>query len=130
MPFADTMKTPLPGLSRFCLAVVFSLAVPMAGCAAAPAAERVSVYTSAGTRQCEPAEADPMPAALARLAAAGVEASAPRCGHDGRMRAAMCGMSDGRILVVDVPTAALAKVKELGWRPLADLPDATVDRCS
>lgn len=123
------MSTPLTGLSRFCFAALFALAVPLGGCAAASAEARVSVYTSAGTRQCEPAATDPMPAALARLAAAGVEASAPRCGHDGRIRAAMCGMSDGRILVVDVPAAALVKAKELGWRPLADLPDATVDRC-
>ncbi|TCP04338.1 hypothetical protein EV684_10291 [Rubrivivax gelatinosus] len=70
-----------------------------------------------------------MAAALARLSAAGVQASAPRCGHDGRVRAAMCGMSDGRILVVDVPQAALDQVRALGWRLLSELPDARVQAC-
>lgn len=98
------------------------------GCASADG-ERVSVFLSAGTRQCKPAAADPMDAALQRLAAAGVQATAPRCGHDGRIRAAMCGLSDGRILVVDVPGAMLDEARTLGWRPLAELPDAQLRRC-
>jgi hypothetical protein len=41
----------------------------------------------------------------------------------------MCGMPDGRILVVDVPQAALAQVRALGWRLLSELPDARVQAC-
>lgn len=117
------------GPLRPCLAALLVLALPLGGGCATAAVEHVTVFVPAGTRQCESAPADPMAQALARLSAAGVQATAPRCGHDGRVRAAMCGMSDGRILVVDVPQAALAQVRALGWRPLSELPDARVQSC-
>lgn len=105
------------------------LASTLSGGCASAGGERLSIYLSAGTRQCEPAAANPMDAALQRLAAAGVQATAARCGHDGRIRAAMCGLSDGRILVVDVPGEKLDQARTLGWRPLAELPDAQLRRC-
>ncbi|MBZ8140108.1 hypothetical protein CLD22_09400 [Rubrivivax gelatinosus] len=110
------------------LLIVLPALLPLGGCAGASAAT-VTVYAAAGSRQCEAPPPEPQAAAVARLVAAGLEPRSPRCGHDGRMRAAMCGLADGRIVVVDLPASALDAARNLGWKPLSELPDARVQAC-
>ncbi|HWP21087.1 MAG TPA: hypothetical protein VNO84_18305 [Burkholderiaceae bacterium] len=88
----------------------------------------MAVYKSLGSRQCE--GGGPEPSALAEpLRQAGVPVLATACGQDGRMRAAMCGLSDGRIAVFDIPADRLEDAQKLGYGPLSALPDATRAAC-
>lgn len=116
---------PLARVSRIPVAAVAALL--LSACAGATAG--IPVFAAAGTRQCEPSAADPRDAALARLQRAGIAATAPRCGHDGRMRPALCGLPDGRIVIVDVAPSALDAARAAGWAPLSDAPDAAEQPC-
>ena len=88
----------------------------------------VALFKPLGTRQCE--SGGPAPEAVAQvLRDAGVAVAAVACGHDGRMRPAVCGAADGRLVIVDVPVDQQARAEALGWRPLASLPDAVRRPC-
>lgn len=107
------------------------------GCAAADGpGQRVAASGSApvamahplGTRQCE--SAGPTPESVANaLRDAGIGMTTFDCGHDGRMRPAVCGAPDGRLVVVDVPVAQQERAESLGWRPLASMPGAQRQPC-
>jgi len=96
--------------------------------AAAPAAVSVAMALPLGTRQCESGgpTAESLAAALRN---AGVGVTAVGCGHDGRMRPAVCGAGDGRLAVVDVPAAQQPQAEALGWKPLSAMPDARRQPC-
>ncbi|NUZ05843.1 hypothetical protein [Piscinibacter koreensis] len=95
--------------------------------AASAASGAVAVYKPLGSRQCE---VPPPRATLEReLAAAGVPVLGTACGRDGRMRAALCGAPDGRIVIFEVPTERVAAAAAAGFEPLANLPDATREPC-
>lgn len=115
------------------------VALTMAGCQAAdrppalrsPAAAAspaVTLYKSAGSRQCEGGGLSPEDARKA-LGAAGVEVLEAGCGNDGRMRAMVCGGSDGRIVIVRVPLNQAPAARSQGFAPLDELPDAVPQRC-
>lgn len=102
------------------------------GCAAtAPSATPAPLLPMArplGTLQCQPG--GPTPEALAAaLREAGVPVTQVACGHDGRMRPAVCGAPDGRLAIVDIPAEHQARAEALGWRPLAAMPDASRQPC-
>lgn len=95
---------------------------------AAPSGASVAMAKPLGTRQCEPG--GPTAESLAgALRNAGISVTAVGCGHDGRMRPAVCGAGDGRLAVVDVPAAQQAQAESLGWKPLSALPDASRQPC-
>jgi hypothetical protein len=108
--------------------VPFALLSPALFAACTTVAQPVALFKPLGTRQCEVGGATPE--ALAKgLQDAGVQVMALACGHDGRMRPAVCGAPDGRLVIVDVPAAQQAKAEGLGWRPLAQLTDARRQPC-
>ena len=75
----------------------------------------VALFKPLGTRQCE--SGGPAPEAVAQvLRDAGVAVAAVACGHDGRMRPAVCGAADGRLVIVDVPVDQQARAEALGSR--------------
>lgn len=110
-----------------------SVALALAACAApaarsGDAAGAMAVYRYAGSRQCEGggigrAEAE------RQLAAAGIRAKAARCARDGKAYAAACGMSDGRLIVVDIDAKDLPAARKLGFAPLAEQPEASPASC-
>ena len=112
------MRTPVLALAPL---------LALAACAA-PSAAPVSVYKGLGSKQCE--GGGQTPAQLAEpLRQAGVPVLAIACGRDGRVRAAMCGLGDGRIGIFDVPANRVAEAERLGYARLASLPDATREPC-
>ncbi|GAB4119440.1 MAG: hypothetical protein Fur0014_20230 [Rubrivivax sp.] len=99
------------------------LLLALAGCATA-AAPPVWVARPLGTLQCEP-PGPRTPKVLAQaLRDAGVTVSAEACGHDGRMRPAVCGAPDGRLALAQIPGDQLTRARTLGWVPLSEMPDA------
>lgn len=96
----------------------------IAGCTPAGATgERVEVWTSAGSVQCEPGSGISAAEAAARLVAAGVTPAGPaRAGQDGMMRPAVCGGGDGRVWVIGIAAGDLARARAAGFAPLDELP--------
>ena len=91
-------------------------------------AASVTLFKPLGTRQGE--AGGPTPDSLAQaLREGGVTVQLMSCGHDGRMRPAVCGAADGRLVIVDVPADQQARAESLGWRPLSGLPDAVRRPC-
>jgi hypothetical protein len=109
------------------LLVLGACAAPAPSAAAAKAL--VTVAKPLGSRQCE--TGGPSPASvLAPLRDTGIPVHAAGCGHDGRMRPAVCGASDGRLALADIPDDRLAGARALGFRPLSDWPDARRIDCA
>lgn len=118
---------PFPPMTNGWLTAALALAAA-AGAACSTMAAPLAVARSLGTRQCESAGATPQALAQA-LRDAGLEVRAVACGHDGRMRPAVCGAPDGRLAIVDIPGDQAARAQALGWVPLADLRDAQRQPC-
>lgn len=112
-------------------AVAIALALATASCVSAnPTAAQttVRVYKSVGSIQCVGGGADL--ASLARqLQDAGLKVHSSACGSDGRMRAAMCGAPDGRIMIVELSGDDAQASSKLGFAPLSNLPDAKEIPC-
>ena len=109
-----------------------ALGAACAGVAAPPVATLpvtpLPVAAALGSRQCE--GGGTAPAAWAQgLREAGVTVSALGCGHDGRMRPAVCGGPDGQLVVLEIDPAQLASARALGFRPLSAWPGATRRPC-
>lgn len=106
--------------------LALAAAALLAGCAIeAPA---MVVAQSLGSRQCE-GDGRSAAALAQALRAAGVEVRAEGCGHDGRLRPAVCGAPDGRLAVLDIAPGGAERAAALGWRPLAAWPEARRQPC-
>lgn len=94
----------------------------------ASAGVAVPVAQSLGTRQCE-SGGRTLQALAQSLRDAGVNVLAQACGHDGRMRPAVCGAPDGMLGIIEIPADQLAKARSMGFVTLASLPDARRQDC-
>lgn len=93
-----------------------------------PSQTTVRVFKSVGSVQC--AEGGIELSTFARqLEAAGLKVVSSACGSDGRMRAAMCGVPDGRVAILELSSADAQSSATLGFTPLSKLPDAKVVPC-
>jgi len=97
-------------------------------CAQPPAAGSTRVFKSVGSLQCS-GGGTPLPELARQLTDAGVSVSASSCGTDGRMHAARCGGSDGRIAIFEIPAAAAPAAEKLGFAALTKLPEAQATTC-
>lgn len=103
----------------------------LAACASEPAVSdiaRLRVARPLGSVQCSPGgltTAD----LTKQLEAAGVKVFASSCATDGRMHAAMCGASDGRLGVVEIAAADLKAAEAAGFRPLEQWRGAAAVPC-
>lgn len=88
----------------------------------------VRVFKSAGSVQCANGGAD-LAAFVRQLEDAGLKVRSAVCGTDGRMRAAMCGAADGRILIFELASEDAQSSASLGFAPLSKLPDAKEAPC-
>jgi hypothetical protein len=94
------------------------------------AAEKtVSVYKSRGGLQCEN-NAVAVSELERQLKDAGIQVAATACGHDGRMRPAMCGRPDGNIAIFDIPASKLDAAVALKFAPMDAAKDASRAACS
>jgi hypothetical protein len=99
-----------------------------AGSACTTVAAPVWIAQSLGSRQCEDGGRTPQAMAQA-LRDAGIGVLAVACGHDGRMRPAVCGGPDGRLALVEIAGEQRERAQALGWVPLAGLPEAQRQPC-
>jgi hypothetical protein len=126
---ADSGTAAMPPTLRWTSPLIFTLT---AACATpATTAAPVWIAQSVGTRQCEEAPLNQRSGqvALAALRDAGLVVSASACGTDGRMRPAVCGAGDGRLVLAEIPSDQLARAQALGWVPLALMRDAQRQPC-
>lgn len=106
-----------------------SVNVPTSGAGPQPPKQAaVSLYRFAGSRQCMPGGLTPAEARKS-LNEGGIEVLSAACGTDGRVHAATCGASDGRIVIVDVRAGQERAARERGYAPLADLAEARRTPC-
>jgi len=111
--------------------VAIALALATASCVSAnPTASEatVRVYKSAGSVQCAGGGTD-LPTLARQLEDAGLKVRSSACGSDGRMRAAMCGAPDGRIVIFELSSDDAQSSSKLGFAPLSNLPDAKEVPC-
>jgi hypothetical protein len=106
------LKTAIP------LSFVLALAAGVA-CAAAKKkaddAETLWVARADGSRSCAPGKAASLEDSAAELKKAGVTVLESRKSHDGKMRAAVCGIETGRRNAHRVAKADLEKAQQLGF---------------
>jgi hypothetical protein len=96
--------------------------------ATTPSNESVELAVGIGSTQCMN-DGTPLAEWVRRLTANGVEVRASSCGYTGNMYASVCGGSDGRIAIVEVPSAQASTASTIGFFPLSKLPDATKAPC-
>lgn len=125
---------PAPTASRWATMVLAlgTLAACATGTAAGTAADDPRWARGTDARQCEPATDGraALDAEMAALRAAGVTASDPQCGSDGRMRPQMCGAPAGRLWFLRVPPGTPTDaLRARGWRPASEWPDAQAAAC-
>lgn len=101
----------------------------LAACAGAPpATDTVSLFRYAGSSQCEAGTAT-LSSVRRQFTQAGVPVRELTCGVDGKVRASMCGVSDGKLFIVDVAPADAQSAAALGFQPLDRLDTATRVAC-
>lgn len=112
--------------------VLLCACTALAACAGTPAPQAaeptVSVYKSRGGLQCEN-NALPVADLERQLKDAGIAVSARACGHDGRMRPAMCGRADGNIAIFDIPASKVEAAKALQFGTMDAVKDASRAAC-
>ncbi|MFO1274135.1 MAG: hypothetical protein U1F50_21100 [Rubrivivax sp.] len=104
-----------------------TLLAATAACASAPPAP-LAVFKYTGSRQCE-GGGTPPERMRADLEAAGIQVLATACATDGRMRVAMCGAGDGRLVILEIAPEQAEAAAKLGFEPLAKLPSAQRAEC-
>lgn len=113
------------------LVIAMTAALLMSACAdmgrVAPA-PGVAVYKYIGSKQCE-GGGTPVEKMMRQLSEAGIPVINVNCGTDGRMYPAMCGASDGRIGILEVPESKVSAAAALGYAPLVNLPEANKTVC-
>ncbi|MBT9613923.1 MAG: hypothetical protein IV108_11740 [Burkholderiales bacterium] len=115
----------------FAGSVATALALATASCVSAnttASQTTVHIFKSAGTVQCA-GGGDDLPTLARQLEEAGLKVRSSACGSDGRMRAAMCGVSDGRIVIFELSSDDAQSSSKLGFAPLGNLPEAKVVPC-
>jgi hypothetical protein len=115
MPYANVLKK-LPG---------FCLLVSLASCATvrpAPTVPTATVVKYLGSTQCQGGGLT-LAQVQDQLTAAGVPVVRMACGHDGRVHPAVCGAGDGRLAIAVIPAAQLTRATDMGFLPVAKLPD-------
>lgn len=112
------------------VAVVLWLVFAIAGCGGGNSAAPIPVamVKTLGSLQCSGGGSS-LSAIVKQLTDAGVGALSSSCGDDGLPRIALCGVPDGRIAIVEVPSDQTSAAQALGFAPLANFPTAVKAAC-
>lgn len=116
---------------RFKHFIAIALAVLSASCVSAnptPTQSTVRVFKSMGGVQCADSGSN-LTTLTQALEAAGLKVLSASCGTDGRMRAAMCGVPDGRIAIFELAAEDAPAATKLGYAALSNSPDAKAAPC-
>lgn len=90
--------------------------------------QSVKVFKSRGSVQCE--EGGTSPEIMQNeLTNVGIVVLTISCGIDGLVRPAMCGGSDGRINIFEIPQSKVGQAQSLGFSSLSNLPSASETQC-
>ena len=131
------MKRINAGRTLFHAALLSLAGMAVAGCAqnAARANEGdvdldilALVYKTRGSVQCEGRGVGPEQMS-ADLLKAGIRVERYACGHDGRMRATMCGGATGELNLFSIAARDVARARELGFHAVeaGDVPPQEVE---
>lgn len=115
-------------MKLFETAILTIVTAALAGCGGGDDMTIVSVAKSLGSVQCA-GGGQSLAALEGQLRDVGVGVVAGTCGHDGIVRPAVCGASDGRIAIVDIDADQLPAASSLGFVPLDNLPFAQRAPC-
>lgn len=89
----------------------------------------IKVFKARGSVQCE--EDGTTPEVMqSELINAGMSVLTFSCGFDGLGHAAVCGGSDGRMNIFEIPQGNIAQAQSLGFSNLSELPDASEGSCT
>ncbi len=109
--------------------LILSAALAASGCGASESnAKSVKVYKSRGAIQCT-SQGTPPEEMSRELVSAGVPVLSYACGTNGRLYPAMCGTSDDKINIFEIPDDKLDKAVALSFQPLSNLPEAGETNC-
>ena len=111
------------------LAVVASLTACGGGDDNDTKAAGTKVFKLMGSLQCS-GRGVSLAALQAQLTAAKVEVHSAACGTDGRATPAVCGTSDGKIGIFEIPAYQSAAATAAGFAPLNTLAGAQTTPCS
>lgn len=103
--------------------LILGLALLQAACApyatvAAEAGSTVVVVKGRGSLQCVPGSGVAPEHMQKELLDAGIAVRRFACGHDGRMRAAVCEAGDGRLNLFEIAAGDLERARALGYTTL------------
>ena len=123
---------PAPSCHRpVAVAMASVLLAAAASCAGADSSSppgTIRVFKSLGSVQCAAAGVD-LRTLEKQLDDAKLKVLSSSCGSDGRMHAAMCGASDGRIAIFELSAKDAESAAKLGFNAIGALPEAKLLPC-
>ena len=88
----------------------------------------IKVYKSDGSIQCENTGVELNTMAL-ELTNVGIDVICAQKGHDGLMRAAVCGADTGNLNIYEINSVNLPDAEPLGFKPVYDLSEYQDQKC-
>lgn len=102
----------------------------LAGCADERKIEpSMKIYKDLGSVQCEGGSITYPEEMKKILVSAGIEVRSLSCGLDGLFHPSMCGASDGRINIFEIPKNKLQTAVSLGFKDFSGLENAREIQC-
>ncbi|CAA6803982.1 MAG: Unknown protein [uncultured Thiotrichaceae bacterium] len=89
----------------------------------------VKVYKAQGSISCDPGSGTSLTAMSGILNKSGIAVRSAHCGSDGLVRAAVCGVSTGKLNVYEIDASDLNSVIRMGFKKVELLKDYKPGSC-